>query len=62
VIRAIATFKEYGELPPEGGFAAREANGAGSCRAAKKGVHGGNMVSPVRSFPRGEKSGVSRTA
>jgi hypothetical protein len=34
-------------MPPEAGFAGREAHKPLRRRAAKKGVHGGNMVSPV---------------
>src|SRR5205823_5740952 len=37
----------HDELPPEPGFARREAYCGVLGAAAKKGVHGGNMVSPV---------------
>src|SRR5712691_1401688 len=33
--------------PPEAGFARREANSGCLAKDAKKGAHGGNMVSPV---------------
>jgi hypothetical protein len=34
-------------MPPEAGFAGREAHRQTGRRAVKKGVHGGNMVSPL---------------
>ena len=46
----VGTSTRY-ESPPEPGFARREARCGGPSLAAKKGAHGGNMVSPVSEYP-----------
>jgi len=48
------------EWPPEPGFARREARFGRMCSAQKKGVHGGNMVSPVLEWVRIPVAGILR--